>query len=106
MTKTMRYAHWCGPTHGHDMLTTPDGEFVLWTAYDVLERENAALKETQLESVLELQALRAEVAELKHDLERAIDNHNADLNAAEPTPECICPTCGLRHGGAVVDGGF
>lgn len=21
-------------------------------------------------------------------------------------PECICPTCGLRHGGSNVDGGF
>ncbi len=24
----------------------------------------------------------------------------------EPRGECICPTCGLRHGGSNVDGGF
>jgi len=23
-----------------------------------------------------------------------------------PLPECICPTCGLRHGGSHLDGGF
>jgi hypothetical protein len=22
------------------------------------------------------------------------------------TPECICPNCGLRHGGSKIDGGF
>lgn len=33
----------------------------------------------------------------------------ADLRArfiARSLPECICPKCGLRHGGSNVDGGF
>lgn len=25
---------------------------------------------------------------------------------AEPTGECICPTCGIRHGSSNMDGGF
>lgn len=26
--------------------------------------------------------------------------------SGEPTGECICPTCGIRHGGSNLDGGF
>jgi hypothetical protein len=28
------------------------------------------------------------------------------LSPVEQPKECICPTCGLRHGGSNVDGGF
>lgn len=44
MTKPMRYTHWCEATHGHDMLPTPDGEYVKWEDFERLQTELEAMK--------------------------------------------------------------
>jgi ssDNA-binding Zn-finger/Zn-ribbon topoisomerase 1 len=48
----------------------------------------------------EIEALQTECEQLRHDLDRAIANHSADLSAADETPACrcvelgyTCPTC-------------
>lgn len=34
------------------------------------------------------------------------DYPNCPGNTARPASECICPTCGIRHGSSNADGGF
>ncbi len=56
--------------NGQHFFETDGGRFVKFSDVEVL--------------LAELNLLRSEVANLKHDMERGMANHNADLNAAVP----------------------
>jgi hypothetical protein len=57
----------------------------------------------------ELYLLRNERDNLAHNVDRltpAAESWESYLAAAERNAECVCPTCGLRHGGLQDSGDF
>lgn len=76
---------------------------LLATAVHAAGKMEVEQKRGAFRSCYEVDALIASAPRLRHYL---YESKSAPETPLKHSGECICPTCGIRHGAAATDGGF